>query len=170
MQRTATTLPAESEAGFQRRGCNWSGCSGDGSQRLCSATLSLTVTQLESSPPHLATSLPSQDISECLFRFQGPRSLARLLCTPPSFVSSECSLPRHVVCSPPICPPLCHASHVRLLVLGGTLLDWLSRRAEISEQLLQSSFMNQFPLSLCCHFQARAPFLCDMATKDHSQV
>lgn len=93
-----------------------------------------------------------------------------LLCTPPSFVSSECSLPRHAVCSPPICPPLCHASHIRLLVLGGTLLDWLSRRAEISEQLLQSSFMNQFPLSLRCHFQARAPFLCDMATKDHSQV
>lgn len=144
MQRTATTLSAESEVGFQRRGCNWSGCSSDGSQQMCSATLSLTATQLGSSPPHLATSLHSQDVSVCLFRFQGP--LAQLLCIPPSFVSSKCSLPMHAVCSPPICPSMRHASHVILLVLRGTLLDWLSCRAEISEQLLQSSFLNQFPL------------------------
>lgn len=109
MQRTATTLPAESEAGFQRQGCNWSGCSGDGSQRLCSATLSLTVIQLESSPPHLATSLPSQDISECLFRFQGPRSLGfcvpRLPLSPVSALylcmrSAHCQSARH--CATPL--------------------------------------------------------------------
>lgn len=106
MQRTATTLPNDDE-GATGQVAAATAASGCALQRCPSLSHNLEAALLTWPPPFALRTFQ--------YASSGFKALAQLLCLPPpSFVSSECSLPMHVVCSPPICPSLGHASHVTL--------------------------------------------------------
>lgn len=104
MQRTATTLPNDEGATGQVAAVT--AASGCALQRCPSLSHNLEAALLTWPPPFALRTFQ--------YASSGFKALAQLLCLPPSFVSSECSLPMHVVRSPPICPSLGHASHVTL--------------------------------------------------------